>query len=182
MSFTFTKLILNDIILIEPKVFRDDRGWFLETYKKSEFNANGIDIEFMQDNHSMSTYGVVRGLHYQLDPKPQGKLIKVIKGVVLDVAVDIRKSSKTYLEWVAVELSEANKKMLYIPPGFAHGFITLCASVDLVYKCTNEYDATLDAGIRWDDPDINIRWPDISITLSEKDKKLPFVKKAQVFK
>lgn len=181
MPFTFKRTEIDGVILAEPRVFPDERGFFLETYKKSEFYANGIEYDFVQDNHSISSKGVIRGLHYQLSPKPQGKLVRVIKGRAWDVAVDIRKSSGTFLKWIAFELSEENNKMLFIPPGFAHGFAALTDGVHLMYKCTNEYDAKLDKGVRWDDPDIAVKWPVDKPVLSVKDIELPFVKDAVLF-
>ena len=181
MPFTFTILAVPDVILVEPKVFGDERGFFLESYKKTDFVSAGIDVEFVQDNHSLSQKGVVRGLHYQLPPKAQGKLVRVIKGAILDVAVDIRKDSPTFKQWIAEELSEDNNKMLYIPSGFAHGFLTLTDEVHLLYKCTDEYSADHDAGIRWNDPELNISWGISDPIVSEKDKKLPLFKDAKVF-
>ena len=181
MPLSFTKLKIEDVILIEPTIFPDDRGFFLESYKLSDFQNFGIDASFVQDNHSFSKKDVVRGLHYQLPPHPQGKLVRVIKGSVWDVAVDIRKDSPTYLSWVSEELSESNFKMLYIPPGFAHGFVALSDNVHLVYKCTAEYNPQLDAGILWNDSEINVTWPVENPIISEKDKELPLLKDAQIF-
>lgn len=176
MPFNFKKLDLPGLVLVEPRVFHDSRGFFLETYKESEFAAQGISERFVQDNHSLSKQGVLRGLHFQHDPKAQGKLVSVVKGSVWDVAVDIRKNSPTYMKWCSVELSEENKKMLYIPPGFAHGFAALSDDVHLVYKCTAEYDANCDAGIRWNDTDIAVDWPISEPMVSDKDRELPFLK------
>lgn len=181
MPFNFTKLELDGLVLIEPKVFLDDRGFFLESYKKSDFLAHNINTEFLQDNHSLSKKNVIRGLHYQHAPKVQGKLVKVIKGKVWDVAVDLRRSSVMYLKWLSIELSEDNNKMLFIPPGFAHGFAALTDDVHLVYKCTEEFDPKLDTGIRWNDPEIGIRWPVESPIISQKDAALPLLKDAKVF-
>ena len=181
MPFKFTKLEIKDVILIEPAVFTDPRGYFLESYKESDFIANDINYRFSQDNHSLSKKNILRGLHYQLNPKAQGKLIRVIKGLIWDIAVDIRKSSPTFVKWIGIELSDNNNIMIFIPPGFAHGFISLTDEVHLVYKCTNEYDAKLDSGIRWDDPDIGIKWPVNNPVISEKDLKLPYLKNAKVF-
>ena len=177
MPFEFKKLEIQDVILIEPKVFGDERGFFMEGYKKSEFFANGIDVEFEQDNHSSSTKGVLRGLHYQLPPKEQAKLVRCIDGEVFDVAVDIRKNSSTFGKWVGVKLSAENKKMLYIPKGFAHGFVVLSDRAQLLYKATNEYSKENDRGIAWNDPNINIDWGiDFEPILSEKDKIQPLLK------
>ncbi|NPA52868.1 MAG: dTDP-4-dehydrorhamnose 3,5-epimerase [Aquificae bacterium] len=184
MPFEFERLDIPEVVLIKPKVFSDDRGFFLESYKKSDFVKSGITKDFVQDNHSKSVKGVLRGLHYQLPPKAQGKLIRCVKGKIFDVAVDIRKSSKTFRKWVGVTLSEENKHMLYIPEGFAHGFLTLTDFAEVLYKTTDEYAPELDRGIIWNDPDINIKWPleEIEeILLSEKDRNLPFLKDAEIF-
>ena len=158
MPFEFEKLDIKEVILVKPRVFCDERGFFLETYKQSEFIENGINYTFKQDNHSFSTKNVIRALHYQLPPKEQGKLVRVISGKIFDVAVDIRKESPIYLKWVGAELSDKNHHMLFIPPGFAHGFSVLSESVHLLYKCTEEFDSSLERGIRWDDPKINVDW------------------------
>jgi dTDP-4-dehydrorhamnose 3,5-epimerase len=181
MPFNFKKQEIAGLVLIEPKVFTDERGFFLESYKKSDFAANGIRYNFLQDNHSLSKKNVIRGLHYQRDPKGQGKLVRVLMGSVWDVAVDIRKGSPTYLKWMSFELSDDNNKMLFIPPGFAHGFLTLTDNVHLVYKCTEEYDAKLDTGIRWDDPDIGVKWPVKNPVVSQKDMILPLLKDVKEF-
>lgn len=177
MPFTFTKTKIEDVILIEPKVFGDNRGFFMESYKKSDFEKAGITMDFYQDNHSKSTKGVLRGLHYQKSPKPQAKLVRCPKGRIFDVAVDIRFESKTFGQWVGYELSEENKKMLFIPEGFAHGFVVLSDEAELLYKASNEFNLSLDAGIRWNDPDINVNWGlDFEPLISEKDTNLPFLK------
>jgi dTDP-4-dehydrorhamnose 3,5-epimerase len=181
MSFSFEHLSIPDLILVTPRAYPDDRGYFLETYKKSEFIANGIETEFVQDNHSLSTRGVLRALHYQLAPRAQGKLIRVIGGKIWDVAVDIRRSSPTFGKWVGVELSDENKSMFWIPPGFAHGFVALSESVHLLYKCTAEYDKASERGIRWDDPDIAVDWPIRDVLVSERDAALPAFKDAELF-
>jgi dTDP-4-dehydrorhamnose 3,5-epimerase len=181
MPFSFKSLEIPDIIRIEPKVFPDERGFFQELYKTSDFIQAGLPGNYNQDNFSFSKKDVLRGLHYQKDPKAQGKVVSVMKGNILDVAVDIRKNSVYYLQWVAEELSDKNHVLLYIPPGFAHGFIALSEEVHLLYKCTHEYDAQADAGIRWDDPDIAINWPVKHPMVSEKDRQLPFIKEAVVF-
>jgi len=180
MPFKFTKLDLDGLVLIEPTFFRDDRGFFTESYKKTDFKNNGINSDFLQDNHSRSGKNVIRGLHYQQSPKSQGKLVRVIKGAVWDVAVDIRRSSPDYLHWRSFELSGDNGRMIYIPPWYAHGFLALTDDVHLLYKCTEEYDAKLDAGIRWNDPDIGIDWPVQNPLVSEKDRILPFAKDAKL--
>lgn len=181
MPFRFQKLNIGELTLIEPVTFHDDRGFFLETYKESEFHKAGINRKFVQDNHSYSKRNVIRGLHYQIKPKEQAKLVRVIKGSVWDVAVDIQKSSATFLNWIGINLTEENGEMLYIPPGFAHGFLAFTDDVHLLYKCTQEYDPELDTGIRWNDPDIGISWPLKSPIVSNKDEELPFLKDAIIF-
>ena len=177
----FIKTAIPDVILIKPKINGDQRGFFLESYKKSLFVANGIVADFVQDNHSKSSYGVLRGLHYQLQPKAQGKLLRCIHGAIFDVAVDIRKNSPTFGKWVGYELSAENKQMLYVPAGFAHGFLTLVEGAELLYKTTDEYSKEHDRGIAYNDPDIGIVWPKIDIAplLSEKDKNQPWLKDAE---
>ncbi len=176
MPFTFTSLEINGLVLVEPRVFPDDRGFFLESYKESEFARAGIPFRFVQDNHSRSIRNVIRGLHFQRPPRAQGKLVRVIRGAVWDVAVDIRKGSPTYRRWLGLDLSDENRRMLFIPPGFAHGFVALTDDVHLMYKCTEEYDAALDGGIRWDDPDIGVAWPVRDPVVSDKDKVLPYLR------
>lgn len=173
MPFSFKPLSIPEVILVEPKVFSDDRGYFLESFKASDFLLNHIPNYFVQDNFSFSKQNVIRGMHFQKKPKEQGKLVSVIKGRVLDVAVDLRKESPTFMKWIAVELNDKQHAMLYIPEGFAHGFLSLTDEVYLLYKCTKEYDSKFDAGIRWDDPDIGIEWPVNKPIVSEKDKRLP---------
>ena len=171
MPFEVKPREIKDVILVEPKVFGDARGFFMETYKKSDFFANGIDVEFNQDNHSKSTKGVLRGLHFQKAPHAQAKLVRCSKGRIYDVAVDIRKGSSTFGKYVKVELSEENKRMLFIPAGFAHGFVALSDEVELLYKASGEYCPEADCGIIWNDSDINIDWNiDFEPILSEKDK------------
>lgn len=172
-KFNFTKTSIDGVIIIEPTVFGDERGYFMETYQKEEFKQLGLDVDFVQDNQSSSHKGVLRGLHFQYT-QPQGKLVRVISGEVFDVAVDLRKDSPTYGKWEGVTLSADNKKQFYIPPGFAHGFVVLSDSAEFTYKCTDYYKADDEGGIQWDDPEIGINWPidDIDeIILSEKDKK-----------
>lgn len=177
----FIKALIPDVILIKPKVFGDERGFFMETYKKPLFAANNINEEFIQDNHSKSAKGVLRGLHYQLNPKAQGKLVRCVSGAVFDVAVDIRRDSPTFGKWAGFELSATNKHMLWIPPGFAHGFLTLEDNTEFLYKTTNGYAPELDRGIKFDDPAIGIDWPQISgLLLSEKDKQQPLLKDAEI--
>ena len=179
MPFEFVRLKIEDVILIKPKQFDDNRGFFMETYKKSEFAANGIDLEFSQDNHSKSTKGVLRGLHYQEAPYGQAKLVRCSRGRIYDVAVDIRPESATFGQYVKVELSEENKQMLYIPIGFAHGFVALTDEVEILYKASGEYAPLADRGILWNDKDIDIDWEiDFEPILSEKDKVQPTLKEA----
>ena len=177
MPFEFERLKIEDLILVKPKIFGDNRGFFAECYKKSDFVLNGINVDFVQDNHSKSSKGVLRGLHYQQSPYAQAKLVKCIKGQIYDVAVDIRPNSKSFGKYVKVELSEDNKYMLYIPEGFAHGFVVLSDEAELIYKTSAEYAPEYDSGIRWDDKDLNIDWGiDFEPVLSEKDKNLPYLK------
>jgi dTDP-4-dehydrorhamnose 3,5-epimerase len=174
VPFDFTRLQIPEVVLVRAKAFHDSRGFFMEAYKFSEFVSNGISVRFVQDNFSRSTRrGVLRGLHYQKDPKAQGKLVMVLRGRIWDVAVDIRRGSPTYGRWVAAELSEDEHTMLWVPPGFAHGFCVLSDGADVLYKCTEEYAPELDRGIRWDDPDLAISWPVAEPVLSEKDASLP---------
>lgn len=178
MPFQFTRMAIPDVVLIEPKVFSDDRGYFLETYKESEFREIGITEKFSQDNHSFSRKNVLRGLHFQLPPAAQGKIIMAITGAIWDVAVDIRKDSPTFRRWVAHELSGENRKMLYLPPGFAHGFTVLSDETHIVYKCTSEYAPDLDRGIVWNDPSIAVAWPVADPIVSGKDRQLPLLDNA----
>lgn len=174
MPFNFQRLEIPDVIFVEPKVFGDERGFFLEIYKHSDFSQFGIIEHFVQDNYSSSTAGVLRGLHYQKNPKAQGKLVRCLKGKIFDVAVDIRKGSPYYGRWVGKELSEEQGNMLYIPAGFAHGFLVLSDKADVLYKCTEEYSAQHDRGIIWNDPAISIQWPvNGRPILSAKDKMHP---------
>lgn len=169
--FQFIKTEIPEVILVKPHVFNDERGFFMETYKKSEFELNGIKDNFVQDNHSQSSYGVLRGLHYQQGPKAQAKLVRCIIGEIFDVAVDLRKDSLTYLKWVGYNLSADNKQQLYIPAGFAHGFCTLSEKAEISYKCSEEYSPENERGIIWNDPMINIPWPVKNPILSSKDLK-----------
>lgn len=177
MPFVFERQKIKDVILVKPKVFGDERGFFMESYKKSDFFENGIDVEFAQDNHSKSTKGVLRGLHYQAKPFAQAKLVRCAKGAIYDVAIDIRPNSPTFSQYVKVKLSEDNKEMLYIPKGFAHGFVALTDTVEVLYKTSEEYSPCADRGILWSDKDINIDWEiDFEPILSEKDKNQPLLK------
>ncbi|MBQ7287997.1 MAG: dTDP-4-dehydrorhamnose 3,5-epimerase [Candidatus Gastranaerophilales bacterium] len=177
MPFEFIKQKIEDVILIKPKVFNDNRGFFMESYKKSDFFKNGITVEFNQDNHSRSAAKVLRGLHYQIKPYEQAKLVKCLKGKIYDVAVDIRPNSKTFGRYIKVELSEDNKQMLFIPEGFAHGFVVLSNEAEISYKTSGEYNPQADRGILWNDKDININWEiDFEPILSDKDKTQPTLK------
>jgi dTDP-4-dehydrorhamnose 3,5-epimerase len=164
------KTKLDDCVIIEPKVFGDERGFFLETFQAERYACLvGITLPFVQDNHSRSARGVLRGLHFQ-KTKPQGKLVRVVRGEVYDVAVDIRKGSATFGEWEGVILSEENKKQFWVPPGFAHGFVVLSDTADFEYKCTDYYDPSDEGSILWSDPDLNIPWPVANPALSTKDE------------
>ncbi|AFK22083.1 dTDP-4-dehydrorhamnose 3,5-epimerase [Pyrococcus sp. ST04] len=178
MPFEFIPLEIPGVILIKPKVFEDERGFFMETYKRSDFEKAGIKGEFVQDNHSRSKYGVLRGLHFQREPYAQAKIVRVVRGVIFDVAVDLRRNSPTFGKWVGVILSEFNKWQLYIPRGFAHGFVVLSDVAEVVYKVDSVYAPDHEAGIIWNDPDIGIKWPIDNPVLSEKDKKWPTLKEA----
>jgi dTDP-4-dehydrorhamnose 3,5-epimerase len=180
MPFDFRSLEIPGLILVEPKVFADDRGFFMETYKMPDFVAAGIKGNFVQENHSRSSKGVLRGLHYQNPPFAQGKLVRVIRGEIFDVAVDIRKGSPSRGKWVGVILSEQNRNVLYIPAGLAHGFCVLSEIAEVLYKTTNVYSAESEAGIIWNDRDLNIQWPVKEPILSEKDRKLPSLKDADI--
>ncbi|MEM7184507.1 MAG: dTDP-4-dehydrorhamnose 3,5-epimerase [Spirochaetota bacterium] len=173
----FTRFDISGPILVEPRVFGDERGFFMESYKASAFSKEGIPGQYPQDNHSRSKKGVLRGLHFQIPPYEQGKLVRVIRGRVYDVAVDIRKGSPTFGKWVGVELSGENKHIFWVPPGFAHGFLVLEDDTDFVYKVTTEYAPQHELGILFDDSEIAIPWQDIlgstDFTVSEKDKVLP---------
>ena len=166
-------------MLIEETSHRDDRGFFAETYRASAFHSGGITDPFVQDHHARSSRGVLRGLHYQLPPRPQGKLIRVIQGEIFDVAEDLRRGLPSYGRWAGTRLSGEEGKLLWIPPGFAHGYLVLSETADLTYKVTAEYDAGLDRGIRWDDPAIAIVWPAVEPMLSSKDRALPVLAEAE---
>jgi dTDP-4-dehydrorhamnose 3,5-epimerase len=170
------KTKIPDLYIIKPRVFEDKRGYFFESYNKNLFLHNGIDQNFVQDNESKSSKGVLRGLHFQKTPFAQGKLVRVMQGAVLDVAVDLRKASPTYGEWVAVELNHENKWMYWIPPGFAHGFVTLEDNTVFFYKCTNVYNKESEGSILWNDPDLNIDWKVTNPILSPKDEESPLFK------
>ena len=181
MEYKETKI--KGVFIIEPKVFQDARGYFMEAWKQAEFDEHVGRTVFIQDNESKSSFGVLRGLHYQKGDASQAKLVRVIKGKVLDVAVDIRKSSPTFGQHVMVELSEENKRQFFIPRGFAHGFLVLSEEAIFTYKVDNPYAPQCDAGIRWNDPDLGIEWPidPAKVLTSEKDLKQPLLKDAEVF-
>lgn len=164
--------VIPDLLIIEPKVFGDERGFFYESFNQKAFNeATGLDISFVQDNHSKSSKNVLRGLHFQLPPHEQGKLVRVTQGCVFDVAVDIRKDSKTFGQYVALELSAENKLQLWIPPGFAHGFLTISETAEFLYKTTDYYSPAYERSIKWDDRLLNINWPiGIDPIVSDKDR------------
>ena len=171
---------IPDLFVLEPRIFTDSRGFFYESYNESTLRVNGIDIDFVQDNQSYSTYGVLRGLHYQLHPYAQTKLVRVIRGRVLDVAVDLRKSSPTFGKHFSIELNADNKLQLLIPQGFAHGFVVLSEEADFLYKCDQYYNKASEGGILFNDPELNIDWkiPSSDIILSDKDAELPLLRDA----
>lgn len=174
---------IPEVLIFEPKVFGDSRGYFFESFNQADFDeAVGYHVDFVQDNHSKSSKGVLRGLHYQLSPHAQGKLVRCVEGEVFDVAVDIRKSSKTFGQWVGVTLSAENKRQLWIPEGFAHGFLTLSETAQFLYKTTNYYAPQSERSILWNDIEIGIHWPEISdVLLSDKDKAAYSLTNAQLF-
>lgn len=178
MPFEFQRLNIPDVILIKTITAGDNRGFFKETYQLSAFRDSGIPVSFVQDNYSHSIRGVLRGLHYQKDPDGQGKLVMVVEGEIFDVAVDIRKGSPTYGKWVGEKLSAENGLLIYLPPGFAHGFCVLSETADVLYKVSREYAPHQDRGIVWNDPEIAIDWPLAKPILSPKDSRLPFLKDA----
>ena len=171
-QFQFTKTGIEGLVVVEPKVFGDNRGYFMETYNYTDFKAAGLDMVFVQDNQSKSKKGVLRGLHFQ-KKNPQGKLVRVVSGEVYDVAVDLRRGSDTYGKWYGVLLSAENKKQFYVPEGFAHGFVVMSETAEFVYKCTRFYDPSDEGGLMWNDPEIGIDWPvpeNAELLLSEKDQ------------
>lgn len=178
-QFNFHKTLIEGLTIIEPKIFGDERGYFMETYNKADFDAAGINVDFVQDNESLSKKGVLRGLHFQ-KKNPQGKLVRVLEGEVFDVAVDLRKNSSTYGLWEGVYLSDKNKRQLYVPEGFAHGFLVMSEKARFAYKCTRFYDPTDEGGLLWNDPDLNISWPiglnGSNLIISDKDQKHPTLK------
>ncbi len=171
-QFQFTKTGIEGLVVVEPKVFGDNRGYFMETYNYNDFKAAGLDMVFVQDNQSKSKKGVLRGLHFQ-KKNPQGKLVRVVSGEGYDVAVDLRRGSDTYGKWYGVLLSAENKKQFYVPEGFAHGFVVMSETAEFVYKCTRFYDPSDEGGLMWNDPEIGIDWPvpeNAELLLSEKDQ------------
>jgi dTDP-4-dehydrorhamnose 3,5-epimerase len=176
------KTDIDGLLILEPKVFGDARGFFYESFNQQAFNAaTGLNIQFVQDNHSRSAKGVLRGLHYQLPPFAQGKLVRCVRGAVFDVAVDIRTNSPTFGKWMGLELSESNHRQLWIPPGFAHGFLTLTETAEFLYKTTDYYVPDAERCIAWNDSDIGINWPNVGISpaLSDKDAAAPACKQAR---
>ena len=173
---------LPDVLVLEPQVYGDQRGFFFETYRREVFAAAGVDCEFVQDNHSKSAIGVLRGLHYQVS-QPQGKLVRAIEGAVFDVAVDLRRSSPCFGQWFGIELNEENRLSLWVPPGFAHGFLVISPTAQVVYKCTEYYAPEHERSLLWRDPVLNIKWPvlDVELTLSEKDRLAPALEQADTF-
>jgi dTDP-4-dehydrorhamnose 3,5-epimerase len=178
MPFEFKRLKIPDVILVEAQAFSDERGFFMEGFKDSIFNANGINTRFVQDNYSHSIKGVIRGLHYQKNPKAQAKLMMALRGEIFDVAVDIRKGSPTYGKWVGEILSDKNHKLLYAPEGFAHGFCVLSDQADVLYKVSSEYSPEYERGILWNDPELSIKWPTDKPLVIKKDLQLPTLKNA----
>lgn len=179
MNFKFTTNQFPSVVIIEPRQFRDERGYFSETYKHSTFKAGGIEDNFVQDNHSFSVRGVVRGLHFQVAPKAQAKLVRCIQGEIYDCIVDLRKSSPTFGKYFGINLSAENGLMLYVPAGFAHGFSTLSETAEVVYKVSEEYDQKCEFGLKFDDPQIGIDWKVKNPTVSPKDLVLPLFKDLQ---
>jgi dTDP-4-dehydrorhamnose 3,5-epimerase len=176
--------VIPEVLMLEPQVFSDERGFFMESFNQHEFDeAVGRAVTFVQDNHSRSARGVLRGLHYQLAPRAQGKLVRVVSGAVFDVAVDMRRRSPTFGHWVGCELNAANRRQLWMPPGFAHGFMVLSESADFLYKTTEYYFRTSEASVRWNDSHLAIAWPDIGVApvLSEKDEEAPDLVNAVTF-
>jgi dTDP-4-dehydrorhamnose 3,5-epimerase len=170
VPFLFQQADLPGVVIIEPKVFADARGFFVETFKQSDFHAAGMPAGFVQENHSKSVHGTLRGLHFQRPPKAQGKLVRTIVGEIFDVAADVRPESPTFGNWVGVHLTAANKRLIFIPPGYAHGFCVLSDEAEVIYKTTEEYAPALECGVRWDDPALAIDWPISNPLLSARDE------------
>jgi dTDP-4-dehydrorhamnose 3,5-epimerase len=173
MSLTFTPAALPGVMIIEPKICADERGYLMETYKKSEFIGAGVDADFVQENHSRSVYGTLRGLHLQRPPKAQAKLVRVIDGSVFEVVADVRRESPTFGQWIGIVLSAESQRSLFVPAGYAHGFCVTSAEAQVVYKMTAEYAPELEDGVRWDDPVLGITWPISSPRLSVRDARWP---------
>ena len=179
-NFTFTETKIKGVYIIDVKLYGDNRGYFMETYKEDDFKAAGLDYRFVQDNQSSSRKGVLRGLHFQ-KTFPQAKLVRVLKGEVFDVAVDLRKGSETYGQWVGVLLSEENHRQFMIPRGFAHGFLVVSETAEFAYKCDEKYHPEDEGGLLWNDPDVNVQWPEVGeIILSEKDKRNPLLSESRI--
>ena len=178
MAFRFIPSEIPEVILIDPPVVADERGFFMESYKRSGFAAFGIIERFVQSNHSKSRKGILRGLHYQKKPKAQAKLVRALTGEVYDVVLDLRRGGRSFGKWMAVTLSGENKKMLYIPVGFAHGFCVTSAEAEILYMTTEEYAPNLEAGVLWNDPDVAIKWPTTQPTLSPRDRAWPLLRDA----
>ena len=180
MPFEFTRATIPDVVVIRPRLLRDGRGFFMEFYKRSDFAAHGIGEIFVQSNHSRSVAGILRGLHYQMYPKAQGKLVRTVFGEVFDVAVDLRRGSPTYGRWVGLTLSAGDATMIYIPAGFAHGFCVVSAAAEVMYMTTEEYSPAEEAGVIWNDPELAIGWPVTEPILSERDRNWPRLRDAQI--
>lgn len=178
MAFQFERLVIPDVWLISTQQWKDSRGFFMETYKAAPFSEHGLPTAFVQDNCAYSAYGVLRGLHYQKNPRAQGKLIMTLRGKIFDVAVDIRQGSPTYGQWVGQELSDENQCMLYVPPGCAHGYCVLSTDALIFYKVTDEYAPESDRGVLWNDPEIDVKWPVADPIISPKDRILPLLRDA----
>ena len=173
MPFGLARTDVEGVVLIDPKIFPDERGFFMESYKRSDFEAMGLNQPFVQENQSRSKYGTLRGLHYQRQPKAQGKLVRVIVGEIFDVAVDIRRDSPTFGKWVGTCVSAINRRLVYVPPWCAHGFCVVTPEAEVIYKTTEEYAPDCEGGLRWDDPGLAIRWPVSNPILSERDRLWP---------
>ncbi len=180
MPFDFEEFLIPGLVMVRPKRFQDSRGFFVETYKHSEFARQGIPEQFVQDNYSSSQKGTLRGLHYQMAPAAQGKLVTCLRGRIYDVAVDIRRGSPSFGKWAGIELTDENGLQLYVPPGFAHGFLVLSDRADVLYKCTREYSPDHERGIIWNDPEIRIPWKISAPLLSPKDAALPLLREADL--
>ncbi len=172
----FTRLSLDGLIMVEPRIIEDARGFFMESYKESEFRAQGITHHFVQDNLSGSRRGVLRGLHFQREPYAQARLVQVVRGAVWDVVVDLRPGSASYARWQGLELSAKNSRMLFVPEGFAHGFLALEDGTELLYKASREYNRESEGGLRWDDPELSIEWPFRDVLVSDRDGRLPYLR------